>query len=82
MCRVARYINGYTRTETILVRYVPPFCKYCAAFAILVLIALLLRLAWRLPISTMTQCSTEGIDVYCQKQVFGTYTRIVLRRSS
>ena len=35
-----------TRTETIPVRYVPPFYKYCTAFAILVLIALLLRLAW------------------------------------
>ena len=35
-----------TRTETIPVRYVPSFYKYCTAFAILVLIALLLRLAW------------------------------------
>lgn len=35
-----------TKTETIPVRYVPSFYKYCTAFAILVLIALLLRLAW------------------------------------
>lgn len=35
-----------TRTETVPVRYVPSFYKYCTAFAILVLIALLLRLAW------------------------------------
>ena len=35
-----------TRTETIPVRYVPSFYKYCTAFAILVLIALLLRFAW------------------------------------
>ena len=35
-----------TRTETIPVRYVPPFYKYCTAFAILVLFVLLLRLAW------------------------------------
>ena len=34
------------RTETIPVRYVPSFYKYCTAFAILVLIALLLSLAW------------------------------------
>ena len=35
-----------TRTETIPVRYVPSFYKYCTAFAILVLFVLLLRLAW------------------------------------
>ena len=35
-----------TKTETIPVRYVPSFYKYCTAFAILVLVALLLRLAW------------------------------------
>ena len=35
-----------TRTETIPVRYVPSFYKYCTAFTIFVLIALLLRLAW------------------------------------
>ncbi len=35
-----------TRTETVQVRYVPSFYKYCTAFAILVLLALLLRLAW------------------------------------
>lgn len=35
-----------TRTETVPVRYVPSFYKYCTAFAILVLIALLLSLAW------------------------------------
>ena len=35
-----------TRTDTIPVRYVPSFYKYCTAFAILVLMALLLRLAW------------------------------------
>lgn len=35
-----------TRTETVPVRYVPSFYKYCTAFAILDLIALLLRLAW------------------------------------
>lgn len=34
------------RTETIPVRYVLSFYKYCTAFAILVLIALLLSLAW------------------------------------
>ena len=28
------------------------------------------------------QCSTEGTDVYCQKPVFGTYTRIVLQSSA
>ena len=35
-----------TRTETVQVRYVPSFYKYCTAFAFLVLLALLLRLAW------------------------------------
>ena len=35
-----------TRTETIPVRYVPSFYKYCTAFALLVLVALLLRFAW------------------------------------
>ena len=35
-----------TRTETIPVRYVPSFYKCCTAFAILVLMALLLRLVW------------------------------------
>lgn len=35
-----------TRTETVQVRYVPSFYKYCTAFAILVLLVLLLRLAW------------------------------------
>ena len=34
-----------TRTETVPVRYVPPFYRYCTAFAILALLALLLRLA-------------------------------------
>ena len=35
-----------TCTETIQVRYVPSFYKYCTAFAILVFLVLLLRLAW------------------------------------
>ena len=35
-----------TRTETVQVRYVPSFYKYCTAFAFLVLLVLLLRLAW------------------------------------
>ena len=34
-----------TKTETVPVRYVPSFYKYCTAFAILVLVVLLLRLA-------------------------------------
>lgn len=33
------------RTETIQVRYIPAFYKYCAAFAILVVLYLLVRLA-------------------------------------
>ena len=35
-----------TRTETVQVRYIPSFYKYCTAFAFLVLLVLLLRLAW------------------------------------
>lgn len=35
-----------TCTETVPVRYVPSFYKYCTAFAFLVLLVLLLRLAW------------------------------------
>ncbi|MBR1922199.1 MAG: hypothetical protein IJ838_00400 [Paludibacteraceae bacterium] len=35
-----------TRIETVPVRYVPPFYKYCTVFAVLVLIALLLRFVW------------------------------------
>ena len=34
-----------TRTETVQVRYVPSFYKYCTAFAILFLLYLLVRLA-------------------------------------
>lgn len=35
-----------TRTETVQVRYVPSFYKYCAVILALIVLGFLLRLAW------------------------------------